>query len=128
MLSENHIQALTILISGYAEKEKIVPKGQQLHVSFDLKPVPEVPIVVISGTTLATASVSLNSIGLKARTFSALNEANMKTVSDILQFVSKTGSTTALLRYRNFGTKALMDLIECLKRNRFPLGQEWDKR
>lgn len=128
MLNEKHIQALTILISGYVESEDLVPLGQQLHVSLDLKPVPMVPIVVISGAILATASVSLNSIGLKARTFSALSEARMETVSDILQFVSKTGSATALLRYRNFGPIALTDLIECLKRNRFSLGSEWDKR
>lgn len=93
MLTQKHIGALTALITKYAEVKGLVPPGQQLHVSFDLKPLPDVPLVVVSGTLSAvTPDVSISSIGLKTRTFTALNYAGVKTAFDVINAVRESGS------------------------------------
>lgn len=127
LIENNHIDALTVIISEYAKREGLVPEGQQLYVGFELRPAPVIPIVVVSGTTLPTVSVSLNNIGLKVRTLTALNRADMKTVSDVLQFVSNSGSASTLLRFWNFGNKALTDLRQSLEKAAIALGPEWEE-
>lgn len=125
-MTKEQIEKITSLIAQYAEEERLVPIGHQLHVNLDIKPAPPVPIVVVLGNMPELANVPLNTLRLPTRVLSALLSNEITTVSELFEKVKKLGSANALItRIRNFGRVSLIELTTRLKSEGFVLGPEW---
>lgn len=127
MLTSSHSQALSELITKYVTEHELVPAGKQLHVSFELRPVPAAPVVIIAGQQSMSSAFSISKLGLSTRVFGALNNGGYVTVADLLGAVEKAGSPAPFLRLRNFGRLSLKELRSCLESSGFELCFKWGR-
>ncbi len=127
MLTSSDSEALCELIKDFVTPRSLVPAGQQLTVSLELRPIPVVPVVIIQGQLSIAASFSIASLKLQTRVFKALNSGGYRTVSELLAAAQKAGSTMPFRKLQNFGGQSLIELKSCLESSGFELGSEWNK-